>query len=52
MLRLWIRKYGLSGNMIMAEMKRIYTESGFLNSVHKLSFGVLPPGLPELLYRN
>ena len=46
---LWIRKDGLSGDMTMKEGKIIYMESGLLNVYQELSFGLLPPELPELL---
>ena len=45
LLRLCIWKYGLSGDMIMTEGKRIYMESGFLNSGQELSFRVLLSGV-------
>ena len=46
MLRLWIRKDGLSGETNMIEGKRIYMESVLLNQVQEISFAVLLPGLP------
>ena len=49
LLRLCIWKYGLSGDMIMTEGKRIYMESEFLNSGQELSFRLILPGFSVIV---
>ena len=51
LLRLWIRKDGVSGYIIMTEENIIQMESGFLNSGQEISFEA-PPGVAIIVIQS